>query len=81
MEIASLSDAEFKALVIRLLRKIIECSHKIKEEVMATQSAIKQNIQGTYSEEKEAGIQINDLEKERNKQSTGTERRNKNSRK
>ena len=35
---------------------------KIKEEVKATQSEIKKNIQGTNSEEKEARVQINDLE-------------------
>ena len=31
------------------------------EEMKATQREIKQNIQGTNSEGKEAGIQINDL--------------------
>ena len=61
-EIANLSDADFKTLVIRILREIIEYSHKIKEEVKAMQSEIKKSIQGTNSERKEAGIQINDLE-------------------
>ena len=32
-EIANLSDAELKTLVIRMLREMIEYSHKIKEEV------------------------------------------------
>ena len=36
-EIINLSDAEFKTLVIRMLREVIECSHKIKEEVKAIQ--------------------------------------------
>ena len=58
----NLSHAEFKALVIRLFRELIECSHKIKEEVKDIQSEIKKNTQGTKSEGKEAGIQINDLE-------------------
>ena len=40
---------------------MIEYGHKIKEEVKATQSKIKKNIQGTNSEGKEAGIQINNL--------------------
>ena len=35
-DIANLSDAEFKTLVIRMLREVIECSHKIKEEVKDT---------------------------------------------
>ena len=34
----------------------------MKEEVKAIQSEIKENIQGTNSEGKEARIQINDLE-------------------
>ena len=34
----------------------------MKEEMKATQSEIKQNIQGTNSEGKETGTQINDLE-------------------
>ena len=34
----------------------------MKEEIKATQSKIKQNIQGTNSEGKEIRTQINDLE-------------------
>ena len=47
----------------------------------ATQSEIKQNIQGTNSEVKETRMQINDLEKKEEKHSTRTELRNKNSKK
>ena len=61
-EITYLSDAEFKTLVIRMLKELIECSKKIREEMKVTLSEIKKNLQGTNSEEKEAGIQINDLE-------------------
>ena len=61
-EITNLSDAEFQTLVIRMPRKMIEYSHKIKEEVKATQSEVKRNIQGTNSEGKETGTQINNLE-------------------
>ena len=43
-EIANLSDAEFKTLVIRMLTELIELSHTIKEEMKATQSEIKENI-------------------------------------
>ena len=60
-EIDNLSDAEFKTLVIRMLAKLTEPSHKMKEQMKATQSEIKQNIQGTNSEGKETGTQINNL--------------------
>ena len=60
-EIANLSDAEFKAVVIRMLTEMIELSGKMKEAMKATQN-IKQNIQGTNSKEKETGTQNNDLE-------------------
>ena len=36
--------------------------HKIKEEVKTIQSEIKENIQGTNSDWKETGTQINGLE-------------------
>ena len=45
-----------------MLTEIIEYGHKIEEEVKAMQSEIKVNIQGTNSEGKETGTQINDLE-------------------
>ena len=61
-DIANLSDAQFKTLVIRMLTEMLEDGHKIEEEVKATQSEVKQNIQGTNSERKETGAQINDLE-------------------
>ena len=56
------SDAEFKELVIRMLRETTGYSYKIKEEVKTIQKEIKKNIQGTKSEGKKTGIQINDLE-------------------
>ena len=45
-EIDNLSDAEFKTLVIRMLTEMTEYGHKVKEEVKAIQSEIKENIQG-----------------------------------
>ena len=45
-----------------MLTELIELSHKMKEEMKTTQSEIKENIQGTNSEGKETGTQINDLE-------------------
>ena len=61
-EIANLSDPQFKTLVIRTLTELVEYGHKIEEEVKAMQSEIKKNTQGTNSEGKETGTQINDLE-------------------
>ena len=61
-EIASLSDAEFKTLVIRMLTKMIAYGCRIEEEVKAMKSEIKENIQGTNSEGKETRTQINGLE-------------------
>ena len=46
-EIASLSDAEFKTLVMRMVTEMVESGHKIEEEVKAVQSEIKENVQGT----------------------------------
>ena len=63
-EIANLSDAEFKTLVIRMLTEMIEYSCKIEEEVKAMQSEVKQNIQGTNSDRKETRTQISGLGKE-----------------
>ena len=48
-ERANLSDAEFKTQVIKMFTEIIEFSHKMKEEMKAIQSEIKENIQGTSS--------------------------------
>ena len=43
-ETDNLSDTEFKTLLIRMLRGMIEYGHKIKDEVKAIQSKIKKNI-------------------------------------
>ena len=56
-ETGNLPDAEFKTLVIRMLTELIELSHKMKEEMKATQSEIKQNIQGSKSEGKKTGLE------------------------
>ena len=47
---------------MRMLTEMVEYSHKIEEEVKAMQSEINKNIQGTKSEGRETGTQINDLE-------------------
>ena len=46
MEIANLSDAEFKTLVIRMLTEMVEYGHKIEEEVKAMQSGMKKIYTG-----------------------------------
>ena len=61
-EIANLSNAEFKTLVIRMITEMVEYGHKIEEKVKATQSEIKENIQRNNSDRKETGTQINSLE-------------------
>ena len=44
-EIDDLSDAEFKTLVVRMLKELIEVGGKIKDERKAIQSEVKENIQ------------------------------------
>ena len=45
-----------------MLTEMIEYGHKIEEKLKARLSEIKKNIQGTSSEGKETGTQINSLE-------------------
>ena len=59
-EIANLSGAQFKTLVIRMLTELIEYGHKIQEKVKAMKSEIK----GTNTEGKETGTQNNLDQKE-----------------
>ena len=61
-EIANLSDAQFKTLVIRMLTEMVEYGHKIEEKAKPMQSEMKENVQGTNRDRKETGTQINDLE-------------------
>ena len=44
MERANLSDKEFKTLVIRMLKELIESGRNIKEEIKVTLSEIKKNL-------------------------------------
>ena len=45
-----------------MLKELTEYSNSIKEEMKATLSEIKKNLQGINSEGEEARMQINDLE-------------------
>ena len=58
-EIATLSDAQFKTLVIRMLTELVEYDHKLDEKMKAMLSEIKENVQGTNSDGKETRIHIN----------------------
>ena len=64
-EIANLSDAQFKTLVIRMLQELTGYFNSIKKTQAAMKVAlceIKKNLQGTNSGRDEAKSQINDLE-------------------
>ena len=43
VEIANLSDAEFKTLVISMLTEMVEYGDKVEEKVKAMESEIKEN--------------------------------------
>ena len=61
-EIANLSDAQFKTLVMRMLTELVEYDCKLEERMKAMLSEIKENVQGTKSEGKKTETQINGLE-------------------
>ena len=67
-EIANLSDAQFKALVIRKLTELVEFGHKLDEKMKTMLRETKENVQGTNSDGKETRTQINgmDQKEERN---------------
>ena len=65
MEISNLSDAEFKTLVIRMLKELSEDLSSIKmiqSEMKGTLIEIKDNLEGNNNRVDEAENQINDLE-------------------
>ena len=61
-EIANLSDAAFKTLVIRMLTELVEFGHKLHEKMKAMLRETKENVQGANSDGKETGTQINGME-------------------
>ena len=70
-KIANLSDAQFKALVIKMLTELVESVPKVDEKMKPMLRETKENVQGTNSDVKETGTQINgvDQKEERNIQS------------
>ena len=67
-EVANLSDAQCKTLVVRKLTELVEFGHELDEKMKAILSEAKENVQGTNSEVKETGTQISgvDQKEERN---------------
>ena len=57
-----------KTLVIRMLTELVEFGHKLDEKMKAMLRKTKENAQGTNSDAKETGTQINgvDQKEERN---------------
>ena len=65
MEMTNLSDAEFKTLIISMLKELSEdfnSINKIQSETKDTLIEIKNNLQGNNSRVGKAENQINDLE-------------------
>ena len=61
-EIANLSDAQFKTLVIRMLTELVEFGRKLDEKIKAMLTETKETVQRTNSDAKETGTRINSLE-------------------
>ena len=61
-EIANLSYAQFKTLVIRKLTELVEFGHKSDEKMKAVLRETKENVQGTNSDGRETGTQINGVD-------------------
>ena len=57
-EIANLSDAQFKTLVIRMLTELVEYVCKLEEKMNTMLSETKENVQGTNSDRKGTRTQI-----------------------
>ena len=60
-QIASLSDAQFKTLVIRMLTELEEFGRKL-EKMKAVLRETKENVQGVNSDAKETCTQINSVD-------------------
>ena len=54
-----------QTLVIRKLTELVEFGHKLDAKMKAMLREIKENIQGTNSDEKETGTQINGVDQKK----------------
>ena len=61
-EIVNISDAQFQTLVIRKLTELVEFGQKLDEKMRAVLRETKENVQGTNSDGKETGTQINGVD-------------------
>ena len=61
-QIANLSDAQFKTLVIRMLTELVEFGHKLDEKNEGYAKRNKGNAQGTNSDGKETRTQLNGMD-------------------
>ena len=68
-QIADLSDAQFKTLVIKMLTELVEYGHKLDEKIKDMLSEIKENVQGTNSDVKETGTKINGVDQKEKRKS------------
>ena len=72
-EIANLSDAQFKTLVITMLTELVEFGRKLDEKMKAMLRETKENVQGTNSDGRETGTQST-LWTRRNKETSNQKR-------
>ena len=72
-QIANLSDAQFKTLVIRMLTELVEFGRKLDEKMKAMPRETKENVQGTNSDAKDTRTQINSGPEGRKKHPTRKE--------
>ena len=68
-EIANLSDAQFKTLVIKMLTELVESVRKPDKKMKPMLRETKENVQGTNSDAKETGTQINGVDQKEEKTS------------
>ena len=71
-EIANLLDAQFKTLVIKTLTELVEFGQKLDEKMKLMLRETKENVQGTNSDGKETGTQINSVDQ---KEETSNQKR------
>ena len=84
MEISNLSDAEFKTLVVKMVKELSEDLSSLKKtqsETEDTQTEIQDNLQGNKSRVDEAENQINDLEHKEQKTTNQNNNKKKNPKK
>ena len=72
-EIANLLDAQFKTLVIKTLTESVEFVRKLDEKMKPMLRETKEMVQGTNSDAKETGTQINGVDQKEEKHPTRKE--------